>query len=324
MVDICCMGELFVDMFAAETGKKFSEVTAFLPTPGGAAANVAVEAARLGKQAAFVGKVGDEAFGRWLAAVLAAEGVNVSGVRYDADARTTMNFITLPDANTPAFLFYRNPGADMMLRADELDADLICGSKIFHFGSLGLIDEPLRTATITAVKTAAEAGVLVSYDVNYRAPLWKNPQVARETILGMLPYVRILKVNEEEMRLLCGDNEDFDAGCRQLCRLGPDLIVVTLGPKGSYFYCANGSAFVDGFPVETADASGCGDAFIAGLLCQIASETDYHNFLNPTRLSKALQFANAAGAITAQTKGVIPALPTEQQVNHFLASFAVN
>jgi fructokinase len=324
-MDIVTLGEILVDMFPAELGRSLTEVSAFCPKPGGAPANVAVAAARLGKRVAFIGKVGDDAFGHHLANVLAREGVDIRGVRYDENARTTMAFIALPDENTAEFVFYRNPGADMLLRSEELDANLLREARAFHFGSLSLTDQDNRRATIEAVAIARRAGALISYDVNYRPSLWRKPEEALEQALAMLPQVDLLKVNEKEVTLLSqrdrvdpSNIDELKEATQALLAHGPSLIVVTLGPNGSYFQTAEGGEFVPPFRVETVDATGCGDAFIAGLLSQLVGDRDWREQLTHERLCDAVRYANAVGALTALSLGVIPALPTASQVDEFL------
>ncbi len=319
-MDIVCLGELLVDMFPAEPGRRLQEVSAFRPVPGGAPANVAVAAARLGRRSAFIGKVGDDAFGHHLADTLAREGVSTRGIRFDAQARTTMAFIALPDENTAEFLFYPNPGADLLLRADELDGNLLRQTRAFHFGSISLIGEPSRRATLEAVRMAREAGGLVSFDVNYRPSLWKNRAVACEMITAVLPSVNLLKVNETELALLSG-SDDVEAGSRALLQRGENACVVTLGPKGSFFRVAGGSDFVPGFSVRTVDAIGCGDAFVAALLSQLVATDNWQAHFVPSEMRRFLRYSNAAGALTAQKQGVIPALPTSAEVNVFLAQY---
>ena len=319
-MDIICLGELLVDMFPAELGRRLVEVSAFRPKPGGAPANVAVAAVRLGAQSAFIGKVGDEAFGHHLADVLRQEGVDVRGMRFDEEARTGMAFIAMPDENTSEFVFYRNPGADMRLRADELDRELLQETRAFHFGSLSLGQEPSRSATMEAVRVAREAGALISFDVNYRPTLWNSPQEAYDRIMATVPHVDLLKVNEVELALLAG-SEDLDAASKALLAQGPDLCVVTLGPNGSFFRVAEGGEHVPAFKVQTVDATGCGDAFVAGLLCQLVVGAEWREQLSPARMREVLRYANAVGALTALTQGVIPALPTADQVDEFLAQY---
>ncbi len=160
-MDLICLGELLIDMFPAELGRPHAEVSAFRPVAGGAPANVAVAARRLGARlSAFIGKVGDDPFGHFLVEVLAREGLETGGMRLDPDARTTLNIMAQPDANHYDCLFYRNPGADTRLRPDELDAALLRSTRAFHFGSLSLTDEPARSATVEAVKIAKAAGAL--------------------------------------------------------------------------------------------------------------------------------------------------------------------
>ncbi len=315
-MDIVCLGELLIDMFPAEVGKKLTEVSAFRPKPGGAPANVAVAAARLGAQSAFIGKVGDEDFGHFLAGVLKQEGVNIDGMRFDAEARTTMAFLAMPDVNSYDIVFYRNPGADTRLRAEELDRALLQSAKVFHFGSLSLIEEPSRSATLAAVEIAKAAGALISFDVNYRSKLWSR-EAAYARVMATIPRVDLLKINEGELALLTGQARPEESA-KTLLAYGPRLIVVTLGPGGSYFQTAEGGDYVPAFTVDTVDATGCGDAFIAGLHWQFIQGGDWQAQLTAARLRQVLRYANAVGALTALKLGVIPSLPTAAAVEEFL------
>jgi fructokinase len=327
-MDIVCLGEILIDMFPAEVGCKLAEVSAFRPKPGGAPANVAVAAARLGAASAFIGKVGDDIFGHMLLEVLAREKVDTRGMRFDDYARTTLAIIAKPDENTSEFVFYRNPGADTRLRADELDLDLIRAARAFHGGSLSLTDEPGRSAFLEAIRIARGSSALVSFDVNYRPSLWNNPKQAYDAINAVIPIVNLVKVNDEELELLTG-TRDLESGAKTLLKQGPELCVVTLGPKGSFFQTAEGGAFIPAFQVPTVDATGCGDAFIAGLLCQLvgggvqdggvlSNAPTWREQLTVPQLRASLRYANAVGALTATTLGVIPALPTTEQVEAFL------
>ncbi len=320
MAEIVCLGELLVDMFPAELGRPLAEVSAFRPVPGGAPANVAVAAARLGASSAFIGKVGDEAFGRHLAAVLIHEDVDVRGLRFDPFARTTMAFIARPDEHSAEFVFYRNPGADMLLRPEELDLELVRSARALHVGSISLIAEPSRSATLAAVAEARRAGVLVSFDVNYRPSLWAGAGAAIEAIMALVGQADVLKVNEAELALLAGG--DIEAGSASLLARTPALVVVTLGREGSYYRAAAGAGHVPAYAVPTVDATGCGDAFVAGLLTGLLAGPDWRAQLSPQRLNAILRRANAAGALTALKVGVIPALPRAPEVEAFLASHA--
>jgi fructokinase len=316
-MDIVCLGELLIDMFPAEIGRGMVEVSAFRPKPGGAPANAAVAAARLGASSGFVGKVGEDIFGRYLEAVLRNEGVDTQGIQFDPQARTTLVFIAMPDVHTAEFVFYRNPGADMLLRPDELPVDLLRSTRCLHFGSLSLIDEPIHSSALKAVEIARQAGALISFDVNYRPALWDSPQTAAQNVKKILPLVDLVKVNQTELELITGQT-DLQEASQALLAYGPELCVITLGAKGSFFYNGRESGFVPGFKVETIDATGCGDAFIAGLLTQIAKYEAPVEDISGEQLSRALKYANAVGALTALTQGVIPALPTRERVEAFL------
>lgn len=316
-MDILSFGELLIDMFPAEVGRMMTEVTAFRPKPGGAPANVAVAASRLGARSGFIGKVGDDTFGHFLEGVLQDERVDTRGLRFDTQARTTLVFIAMPDVNTAEFVFYRNPGADMLLHPDELDPSILSETRCLHFGSLSLIDEPIRSTIMHAIEVAKSAGALISFDVNYRPPLWGSPQAAYQRVMGVLPLVDLVKVNEFELSLLAGDDA-FDSAPRSLLKHGPKLCVVTLGPGGSFYQTLESGEFVPGFKVKTVDATGCGDAFIAGLLFRIVKTGKQLEDLSPIQLKEALTYANAVGALTALTQGVIPALPYANQVEDFL------
>ena len=317
-MQILCLGELLIDMFPAEVGRGMTEVSSFRPKPGGAPANAAVAAARLGAQSGFIGKVGEDIFGRYLEGVLKQEGVDTRGMRFDTQARTTLVFIAMPDVNTAEFIFYRNPGSDMLLSPEELDTALLQETQCLHFGSLSLIDEPIRSATLRAIEIARAAGAMISFDVNYRPALWQSQEAARLRMLETIPQVDLVKVNDTELALLTG-SDDLDPASRSLLRKGPKLCVVTLGAKGSFFQTGQDSEFIPGYQVETVDATGCGDAFIASLLFQLVKDGKMLADLSPARLSGALNYANAVGALTSLTQGVIPALPYAHQVEEFLS-----
>jgi len=328
-IGIVCLGELILDMFPVEGGRDFHSISAFQPVPGGAPANVAVAAARLGVSSAFIGKVGEDPFGRRLAAVLAECGVDTRGMRFDPRSRTTLNFIALPDQNSAEYLFYRHPGADMMLRPEELDNDLLKQAEIFHFGSVSLTAEPCRGATLEAARLARAAGALVSFDVNYRPSLWEDERSALAAIQTALPLADILKVNEIELGMLERATAPLEA-CRILTGRGPVLCVVTLGPQGSAYATPSASGHVGGFRVRAVDATGCGDAFMGALLARLlgligGEKTTIRRrlaSLSSAALSEALAYANAAGGLTATKKGVIPALPSAGEVERFLRKAA--
>ena len=313
-MDIVSLGEIILDMFGSETGKDFFTVSAFIPVAGGAPANVAVAAARLGAKSAFIGKAGEDPFGRRLERVLKSYGVDTRGMRFDKKYRTTLNFMTLPDANRTEMLFYRNPGADMLLEPAELDKDLLAGTAIFHFGSVSLAAEPCRAATLEAARLARATGATVSFDVNYRPGLWDAEPHAKVEIAAALAMADVVKVNETELLLLSG-TEEPEKGCRTIAEKGPALCVATLGPKGSAWGTRAGAGTAPGFTVAAVDATGCGDAFMAALLVRVLPRRGALARMDAAELQRDIRWANAAGALTARKKGVMNALPTSTEVD---------
>ncbi len=318
MIDVTCLGEALIDMFSAEVGKPLAEVSTFYPMPGGAPANVAVAVARLGASSAFIGKVGDDPFGQHLAATLALQGVETRGMRFDSEARTGMNFHAQVDENTATHLFYRNPSADMRLTSTELDGELLRSTRTYYFGSISLIQEPCRSATLEALRIAKEAGALIAFDVNYRESLWASPQDARTQMLTMIPYVNVLKLNEDEVVLLSGSS-DLTTALKYLEKLGPELCAVTLGPHGSAYQCEGKSALVPPFKVHAIEPTGSGDAFMATLLVQLlGADGQWRNQLQAGHMYDLLRRANAAGALTATKKGAFAGFPTSASVTELV------
>jgi fructokinase len=318
MIDIVCLGEMLIDMFPAEIGRPLAAVSAFYPVPGGAPANVTVAAARLGAHSAFIGKVGDDAFGHFLSETLAQQGVETRGMRFDKEARTGLNFHAQVDEDTATHLFYRNPGADMRLRPDELERPLLQEARAFDFGTISLMDQPVQSATLEALHIARNAGALIAFDVNYRPSLWTHPSAARQLIEAMLPSVDVLKINADEL-LLITEGTDLEEGTAHLLASGLQLCVVTLGPGGSFYRCASGSGLIPGFTVKAVDATGSGDAFTATLLVQLVTgHESWRAQLEPARLQSILRRANAAGALTALQQGVLSALPDTERLDNFL------
>ncbi len=318
MVEIVCLGELLFDMLPAETGRELADVSSFFPKPGGAPANVAVAIARLGMKSAFIGKVGDDAFGRRLGEVLRLEGVDVRGLRFDRKYKTTLAFIALPDANRPEFLFYPGLGADVMLTKEDVDPGLLASARAFHFGALSLSREPCRSAALQGAQLAREGGALISFDANHRPDCWASRQAARQRILAALPQVDLLKVNEAELELLTGRSELGSA--RELLELGPRVCVVTLGQEGSFCQTASENFVVPSFGVPGVDATGCGDGFVAGLLTSLLRSENWEEFIGSGELAAALRYANAVGALTATKPGAIPAFPSSSEVLQFLSN----
>ena len=314
MATVLTLGELLIDFVPDRSGITLGEAERFLKAAGGAPANVAVGMARLGVDTGFLGKVGDDPFGRWLAGVLADEGVDVSQLHFDDGARTALAFVSLTAEGDRDFTFYRNPSADQLHRPDEIDADRVAEAAILHHGSISLIQEPSRSATLAAVDAARAAGRLVSYDPNLRLPLWRDASAARAGILDVWELANVIKISVEELEFLTG-SPSLDAAV-DLLHDDLRLLAVTLGPDGVAWFTRHARGHVPGFRVRVADTTGAGDAFVAALLTALARTPDLER--DEVALKAALHRANAYAALTTTRPGAIPALPTLETLQRFL------
>ncbi|MCC9000495.1 MAG: PfkB family carbohydrate kinase [Candidatus Contendobacter sp.] len=317
MADAICLGELLIDFVPTVTGVNLIEAPAFIKAAGGAPGNVAVGLARLGVRSAFMGKVGDDPFGHFLANTLAEVGVDVSPLRFSAEARTALAFVSLRADGEREFMFYRHPSADMLFTPREVDVDAIQHAKLLHFGSISLIGEPSRSATLYAVDAARAAGCLVSYDPNLRLPLWPDAEAARTGMLLGLQKAHIVKLSDDESEFLTGMSQLEDAG-KALWHDELKLMVVTRGRAGCVYLTRDCSGAVESFTVDAVDATGAGDGFVAGLLQGLLA--DPATFQDEARLRELCRFANAVGALATTGRGAIPALPDRERVQVFLNS----
>ncbi len=315
MADAICLGELLIDFVPTVTGTGLTDAPAFVKAPGGAPGNVAVGLARLGVSSAFMGKVGDDAFGHFLANTLAETGVDVSPLRFSTEARTALAFVSLRADGEREFMFYRHPSADMLFNPREVDVEAINRAKLLHFGSISLIGEPSRGATLYAVDTARAAGCLISYDPNLRLPLWPDANAARDGMLLGFKKAHVVKLSDDESEFLTGLG-DLDTARKALWHDELKLLVVTRGRAGCVYFTPNFSGEVASFTVEAVDATGAGDGFVAGLLQGLLADPTV--LQDETRLRELCRFANAVGALATLERGAIPALPDRARVLRFL------
>ncbi|CAL9198952.1 probable fructokinase-1 [Musa acuminata AAA Group] len=313
---VASFGEMLIDFVPTVSGVSLAEAPGFIKAPGGAPANVAIAVARLGGRAAFVGKLGDDEFGRMLAGILRDNGVDDGGVLFDTGARTALAFVTLRTDGEREFMFYRNPSADMLLTEAELNLDVIKSAAVFHYGSISLITEPCRSAHLKAMEVARQAGALLSYDPNLRLPLWPSPESAREQIMSIWDQADIIKVSDVELEFLTGQESVEDDVVLTLWRPEFKLLLVTLGEKGCKYYTKDFQGSLDGFAVNTVDTTGAGDAFVGAMLRKIVD--DQTVLQEEEKLREVLRFSNACGAITTTKKGAIPALPNEAEAVELL------
>lgn len=314
--DVTALGELLIDF--TENGVSGQGNPLLEANPGGAPCNLLAMLARLGHRTAFLGKVGDDAFGRMLRERTAEAGIDVSALRTDSAVPTTLAFVHTGPGGERDFSFYRKPGADMMLREDELDLDKLAGAKIFHFGSLSMTAEPVRAATYAAVDCARRQGCLLSFDPNLRPPLWDSEADARAQIAYGLAHCDILKISDNEAAFMTGET-DIDAGAGKLLREYPgiQLLLATMGPVGSKAFYRGQSVFVPAFLTDrTIENTGAGDTFFG---CALHFILTYGlDGLTAGRLTELLTFSNAAAALITTRKGALCVMPSEREIRAFL------
>lgn len=310
--DVIALGELLIDF--TENGQSEQGNSLMEANPGGAPCNVLAMLKKLGYTCAFIGKVGDDMFGRQLKQVTEDAGICMDYLQMDRKIHTTLAFVkTFPNGDRD-FSFYRNPGADMMLEAKELPVDAIQNCRIFHFGSLSMTHEDVRFATKKAVGLAKSAGALISFDPNLRPPLWDSLEEAREQIAWGLSRCDILKIADNELEFMTGET-NFDFGAATLKKQYPNIQIlnVTAGAEGSYSYSGEKKVFVPSFRLGgTIETTGAGDTFCACILSDVL-ENGLED-LGRKRIENALRFANAAAYLVTTRKGAICSMPDRERV----------
>ncbi len=315
MYDVVALGELLIDFM--QKGSSDNENPVFEANPGGAPCNVLAMLAGLGYQTAFIGKVGEDSFGRMLGKTIQETGISAEGLVYDQNVNTTLAFVHSLAGGDRDFSFYRSPGADIMLTEHEVSKKLIEQCRIFHFGSLSLTNEPAESATKSAVAFAKNAGKLISFDPNYREPLWEKEEQAKEAVWYGIGECDILKIADNEIKWLTG-LENYDEGVQIIkARSRAKLINVTLGSQGSLAYYLDckvcGKPFLSD---KTIDTTGAGDTFCAGVLRFVLE----HGLdrLKESDLEEMLLFANAAASIVTTRKGALRSMPDKREIENLI------
>ena len=318
MKDLVTIGEILIDL--TYSGRQ-NGVPVYVANPGGAPANVAVAAARLGADSAFIGKVGNDYYGGFLRETLTENKVDVSGMLTDASAPTTLAVVSLTDAGERSFSFYRRNCADTLLSPEELSDELLGNTRFLHFGSVSLTDDPARSATLFAAKRAKELGATVTYDPNYRANLWNSEKEAVERMKSVLGFVDILKISDEELPLLTGTDDPEAGTCQLFDEYGISLILLTLGADGAYYRRGGETGKAEGFKVKVADTNGAGDTFFGAFLSRMAALGVYKpDDLTSEQLFDSVRTANLAASLTTSRHGAIPAMPDLKELEDKLDS----
>ena len=308
--DVVALGELLIDF--TENGISSQGNPIFEANPGGAPCNVLAMLARLGKTTAFIGKVGNDRFGKVLSETIKDCGICADGLVFDDIVHTTLAFVHKKTDGDRDFSFYREPGADMMLRKCEIDEEIIKSAKIFHFGTLSSTHEGVREATRYGVDIAKESGALISFDPNLRPPLWDSLDNAKKEIEYGLSKCDILKISDNEIEFMTGLT-DYDKAVRELMgKYHIKLAFATLGKNGSRAYFGDMQAEFGGFDVDTIETTGAGDTFCGSALNFIL-EHDI-NALTENDLKELLAFANAAAAIITTRRGALKVMPEKKEI----------
>ena len=315
--DVVTLGELLIDF--TDNGMSAQGNTMFEANPGGAPCNVLAMLNKLGHPTAFIGKVGKDIFGLKLKSVLEEVGIDTSNLIVDEDARTTLAFVQTFEDGDRDFSFYRNPGADMLLTADEVDGELVKSARLFHFGTLSMTHEGVREATKKAIRIAKENGAIVSFDPNLRPPLWKSLDDAKEQAAYGFTQCDVLKISDNEIQWFTGE-EDYDKGIEKLRQeYDIPLILLSMGRDGSRAYYKDLRVEMPSFiQKETIETTGAGDTF-GGCCLHYVLEYGLDG-LNEERLKEMLTFANAAASIITTRKGALRVMPEPDEGKRVIES----
>ncbi len=309
---LAAIGECLIDL--VPSGVNELNVPLFSANPGGAPANVLAMYSKLGGETAFIGKVGNDGFGLSLIDNLKRANINTGSVVIDNEHNTTLAIVHLSETGNRSFSFYRHTEADVMLRSEEVNAETVKNSSVFHFGSVSLTDEPSRSATLTAVKLAKDSGALISYDPNYRPLLWNDINEAKEVMRGGALLADIIKVSDEELTLLT-DETDLLRGAEKLLSFGISLVFVTLGENGAFYCNKKAQGALPAYDVKTIDTTGAGDTFFGSVLWLLSGKTkEQLSDLTDSELQDIVKFGNAAGSLATTKKGAIPAMPSKSEI----------
>ncbi len=313
-IDVTALGELLIDF--TESGVSPQGNPLLEENPGGAPCNVLAMLSKLNRKTAFIGKVGSDSFGRRLKKAVSDAGIDTRGLVTDNNVNTTLAFVHTLANGDRDFSFYRNPGADMMLTAEEVNEELVRDCKIFHFGTLSMTADCCRTATETAVTAAKKAGAIISFDPNIREPLWDSRDSAMERTVWGLKNCDILKISDNEIEWLTGEKDCRKAAAELKKQYGIPLILVSFGRNGSLAFSDTACAEMPSFKVHTIETTGAGDTFCACVLNYVL-ENGLKDFTS-AELEEMLRFSNAAAAIVTTRKGALAVMPERNEIDDLI------
>lgn len=317
--DVVALGELLIDF--TENGLSEQGNPLLEANPGGAPCNVLSMLQKLGDKTAFIGKVGNDGFGHLLTKAVQEQGIDTTGLVYDNDVHTTLALVLKKENGDRDFAFYRNPGADMNLKEEEVNESLIASSSIFHFGTLSLTDESVKMATQKAVKAAKENGLTITFDPNLREPLWRSLEEAHEQVAWGLQQADVVKISDNEITWFTG-MDNYDEGIAFLQKEYPNLklICLSMGGDGSKAVYRDIHVSYPAFLQEaTIETTGAGDTFCACMIHTVLENGIDH--LDEEKLKEMLKFANAAASLVTTKKGALRVMPTKEEVETFIENF---
>ena len=313
MFDICVYGDALMDMFRGDGAD------AFIANCGGTCLNMAVCAANLGLKTTFVGRVGDDVMGRRLARVMTEHGIDTRGLIMDSAYFTTLAFVEL-DHGERSFSFARQYGADIMIHPEDIDQKAVRSARLFHYSGMTLMAEPSRSTTLALLEQLHSEGMYICTDISYRHNLWSDPETAVRVTRQALPFTDLVKCSEEEALLMTG-KEDLKEAADFFCSYGPQLVVITCGEQGAFWYRNGECGTKPPYKVEVVDTTGAGDAFFGGFLYQLMQLDDPRS-VTAAQLPGMIRFANAAGALNIRQKGGIDGAPTLAEVEELMRAQA--
>lgn len=316
MYDVIALGELLIDFAPQSTNEAGYPILS--ANPGGAPGNFLAALSKYGCKTAMIGKVGEDSFGRLLIKTLNHAGIDTTGVITDPSVFTTLAFVSLDASGNRDFSFARKPGADTCLMPEEVNESLFTGSKVFHFGTLSLTDEPAASATRRAVELAKKHGLLISVDPNLRKPLWKREEDAKAAIEWSLHQADIVKISDEEIDWLWGLSPE-EGAWKLLTEYNVSLVYATLGPKGCYAATRHQAVNIQSpSGIHVVDTTGAGDIFGGSAMSQFIQCSKSPSDLSEEDLKKIVRFACTAASLSTQKHGGITSVPDLKQINSLL------
>ncbi len=315
MKKVICLGEALVDFISLEPAESLKQAERFVRAPGGAVCNVAVGLARLGINVRLITKLGIDPFGQFMADFLKSERVDVSKIKFTSEHLTPLVFVSLDRERNPSFFFYGEPGADRLLSPDEISEKDLEDAEIFHFGTVSLSIEPVRSATLKALELAEKRKMLISFDPNFRLHLWEDPQELKGLTQRLVSRSHLIKLNLEELAFLTGFTAP-EKGAKTVIDAGAKVVLITLGEKGAYFATKDYDGYVPAFKVNPVDTTGAGDAFISAMIAWLARFKE----IPPEKdeLEQAVRFANAFAGLSTEKFGAIAGLCSWEEVELFI------